>query len=149
MELRYLMLKIIKGNPFYKNHLIQHNSKTLQGILVPFDLFHIDIKTQLLSLMIILRQQNQTRSLHKEWYWLRLSVATVLIIFVFCRWTLIPTKSCQSHMSNKEFDNFYIKRLWELFPCLDKLVTRETSLVTNSSSHPKSYHSLLMQKLFT
>ena len=27
MELRYLMLKVIKGNPCYKNHSSQHNSK--------------------------------------------------------------------------------------------------------------------------
>ena len=62
MELRYLMLKIIKGNPFYKNHSNQHNSKTLQQKLVPFGYVHIDTKRQLLSLLIILRQQNKMAS---------------------------------------------------------------------------------------
>ena len=53
MELRYLMLKVIKGNPCYKNHSSQHNSKGLHTILVPFGYVHIDIKRQLLSFINI------------------------------------------------------------------------------------------------
>ena len=53
MELRYLMLKIIKGNLQYKNHSSQHNSKGLHTILVPFGYVHIDIKRQLLSFINI------------------------------------------------------------------------------------------------
>ena len=41
------------------------------------------------------------------------------------------------------------QRQWNIFLWLDKLVTREISLVSNLSSHGKSFHGLLMQKLFT
>ena len=50
-SVRYLMLKIIKGNPFYKNHSNQHNSKGLHTILVPFKYVDMDIKTLLFYLI--------------------------------------------------------------------------------------------------
>merc|ERR1711923_531306 len=56
MELRYLMLKIIKGNPFYKNHSNQHNSKGLHTILLPFKYVDMDIKTLLFHLINISSQ---------------------------------------------------------------------------------------------
>ena len=59
MELRYLMLKIIKGNPFYKNHSNQRNSKGLHTILVPFGYVDQDIKTLLFHLINIPRQWNE------------------------------------------------------------------------------------------
>ena len=52
---------------WYKNHSSQHNSKSLQPILVPVEYVNIDTKTQLLSFIIIVRRQNQTGSLHAEW----------------------------------------------------------------------------------
>ena len=62
-ELRCLVMKIIKGNPFYKNHSNQHNSKGLHTIFMPFGYVDQDIKTLLFYLINIPSQWNEQPSL--------------------------------------------------------------------------------------